>query len=221
MATTANFKEYHKWTDSEVAPMLKAGSKPFKLKHNPSYHQAQSAQNQIPNLRRRFQINPTTPNPYFLTNIAGLASTASTNTSPLNNNTANNFPRFGMAQTIDNTSRLLTDLTKLYNDKKKFGGKLYNTFDSKFKIFCDDCLKIGLPDYMWNRAFSTMLKGRAATYYYNHIAGHNYLLDTMIHMMREHFHTKENRQLYLFEQRETTLLQMIAQNPGKPQMEVL
>ena len=99
----------------------------------------------------------------------------------------------------DNNSRFLTDLTKLYNDDKRFGGELYDIFDSKYKIFCDDCTKIGLPDHKWHKAFSTMLKGRAAMYYYDRMVGNDYPLSTMTQMMRDHFHTEENRQLYMSE----------------------
>jgi hypothetical protein len=121
----------------------------------------------------------------------------------------------------DNTSRLLTDLTKLYNDDKRFGGELYDIFDSKYKIFCDDCTKIGLPEYQWPKALSTMLKGRAAIYYYDRMAGNDYPLNTMTQMMKDHFHTEENRQLYMSEWRETTFPRLIGENPGKSRLEVL
>lgn len=35
MAVATNSKEYYKWMDAEVTPMLKSGSKPFKLNYNP------------------------------------------------------------------------------------------------------------------------------------------------------------------------------------------
>ncbi|HEY2455482.1 MAG TPA: hypothetical protein VGI71_23255 [Scandinavium sp.] len=121
----------------------------------------------------------------------------------------------------DNTPRLLTDLTKLYNDDKRFGGELYDIFDSKYKIFCDDCTKIGLPEYEWHKSFSTMLKGRAAMYYYDRMAGYDFPLSTMTQMMKDHFHTEENRQFYLSEWRETTFPKLIGENPGKSRLEVL
>jgi len=46
---------------------------------------------------------------------------------------------------IKSTSKLLTELAKLYSDQKnKFGGELYNVFNSKLCIFYNYCQKIGI-----------------------------------------------------------------------------
>ena len=40
--------------------------------------------------------------------------------------------------------KILTELIKLYNNKKKYGGELYDTLNIKLKIFYDNYNKIGL-----------------------------------------------------------------------------
>jgi hypothetical protein len=44
-----------------------------------------------------------------------------------------------------------------------------------------------------------MLKGRAATFYYDYIAGKRHDFDTMLQLIRTYFETDENQQLYMFE----------------------
>jgi hypothetical protein len=66
-----------------------------------------------------------------------------------------------------------------------------------------------------------MLKGRAATFYYDHIAGKRHDFDTMLQLTRIHFETNENRQLYMAEWRETTLQRIIASNTTKSCLECL
>jgi hypothetical protein len=43
-----------------------------------------------------------------------------------------------------------------------------------------------------------MLKGRAATFYYDYIAGKRHDFDIMLRLIRTHFKTDENQQLYMF-----------------------
>lgn len=111
---------------------------------------------------------------------------------------------------------------KIYNDDdKKYGGELYDTFDFKLQIFYDYCAKVGLEDYQYDKAFSVMLKGRASSFYYNKISGRNMDWNTAVTMMRSHFETEENRQLYLSLWRETTLLRTIQANPSKSRLDCL
>ena len=42
-----------------------------------------------------------------------------------------------------------------------------------------------------------MLKGRASTFYYNHLAGKGYDFDRIIYKLRYHFKTEENKQQYI------------------------
>lgn len=116
------------------------------------------------------------------------------------------------------TSKVLTDLGKLYyNDSNKFGGELYDILDAKLKIFRDLCTKAGVPQGLYPQAYSTMLKGRAQQFYYDHIAESdpNLTFDEMVSQTKAFFHTSENRQLYLQEWRATTLLSTIQGNIDK------
>jgi hypothetical protein len=44
-----------------------------------------------------------------------------------------------------------------------------------------------------------MLKGRAATFYYDYITGKRYDFDTMLSLTKAYFETDKNRQLYMLE----------------------
>ena len=61
-------------------------------------------------------------------------------------------------QSTVSITKMLTELTKLYNDEKKYGGELYDTLNAKLKIFYDNCSKIGLMSNQLRNAFSIMLK---------------------------------------------------------------
>jgi hypothetical protein len=120
-------------------------------------------------------------------------------------------PAFGMT-----TSKVLTDLSKLYCDNsKKFGGDLYDILDAKIKIFRDLCNKAGVLPNLYHDAYSTMLKDRAEQFYYDHLAERNLRFDEMVRQTKEFFHTVENRQLYLQEWRSTTYQRVIQSNPEK------
>jgi hypothetical protein len=66
-----------------------------------------------------------------------------------------------------------------------------------------------------------MLKDSASDYYYDSIIGKTTDFHTMIAMTKAHFETEENRQMYLTEWRETTLIKITASNPAKSKMECL
>src|SRR5437763_11100955 len=68
-------------------------------------------------------------------------------------------------------------------------------------------------------AFSTMLKGRASNFYYDKLFSREYNFNTLVSMTRAHFETEENRQKYLSEWREITLLHTILENPNKSKLE--
>jgi hypothetical protein len=85
-------------------------------------------------------------------------------------------------------------LIKIYNnDKKKFTGKIYDIFDIKLRIFYNYYAKVGLSNTQYYNAFSVMLKGRAATFYYNNLSGKGYNFKNIILKIKIHFETKENR----------------------------
>jgi hypothetical protein len=120
----------------------------------------------------------------------------------------------------DTPAKLLTDLMKIYsNDDKKYGGEEYNILDVKLQVFYDCCSKIGLPETQYHNAYSVMLKERASNFYYDKLAGRSHDFQTMIDLTKAHFETEENDQKYLSEWRETTLLRMISENPGKSRLE--
>jgi len=64
-----------------------------------------------------------------------------------------------------------------------------------------------------------MLKGRAATFYYDNLFGKGYNFKNMIIKTKTHFEIKENRQLYLSEWRVTTFSKIIIKNLNKTRLE--
>jgi hypothetical protein len=111
---------------------------------------------------------------------------------------------------------------KIYNnDKKKFTGKIYDIFDIKLRIFYNYCTKIGLPDTQYYNAFLIMLKGRAATFYYNNLSGKDYNFKNIILKTKIHFEIKENRQLYLSEWKIITFSKTITDNLNKTRLKCL
>jgi hypothetical protein len=63
-----------------------------------------------------------------------------------------------------------------------------------------------------------MLKGRAATFYYNNLFGKDYNFKNMIIKTKIHFEIEENRQLYLSEWRVITLSKTITDNLDKTRL---
>ena len=100
--------------------------------------------------------------------------------------------------------KLLVKLARLYNDKMKFTGEIYNILDVKLQIFYNCCRKVGILKDQLHEAFAVMLRGRAYLFYYDKITNWNYSFKTIVSLMKTHFKTEENRQLYLAEWRETT-----------------
>jgi hypothetical protein len=96
-------------------------------------------------------------------------------------------------------TKLLTDLMKIYNNNKKYGGELYNILNIKLQVFYNYCNKVGVPEDQYHNAFLVMLKDCASTFYYDRITGRPYDFITMVAMVKEHFETEENRQFYMSE----------------------
>jgi len=94
---------------------------------------------------------------------------------------------------------MITDLAKIYNEDMKYSGELYDVINSKLQIFYDYYHKINLPKECHDKAFSIMLKGRASSFYYDKITRRNYDFSTIVTIVRAHFETEENRQLYMSE----------------------
>lgn len=112
-------------------------------------------------------------------------------------------------------TRALTDLAKLYNDEMKFSGSLYDVLAVKLRIFHDTCAKVGIAPAQYHLAFSTMLSGRAQSYYYQYLAQSGMPFEAMVERMRLYFHTPENHQLFLNEWRSIMLKDIVAANPDK------
>ena len=90
------------------------------------------------------------------------------------------------------------------DDAKKYGGEAYDILDAKLQVFYDRCIIVRVPEEQYYIAFPIMLKDWASDFYYNKITGKSYNFITMVRMVKTHFKTKENRQLYMSEWRETT-----------------
>jgi hypothetical protein len=118
-------------------------------------------------------------------------------------------------------SREVTNLTKIYTEEMKFSGEMYDSLQTKLPVFQDCCNKVGIHLDQYHHAFSIMLKGRAADYYYSNIAGNRHSFDEMLQIMRTHFETDERRQLYMSEWREITLQRVISDNPTKSRLDCL
>jgi hypothetical protein len=83
---------------------------------------------------------------------------------------------------------------KIYNnDKKKFTGEIYDILNIKLRVFYDCCVKVGLPNIQYYNAFSVMLKGRAATFYYDNLSSKGYGFKNIILKIKIYFETEENR----------------------------
>jgi hypothetical protein len=108
---------------------------------------------------------------------------------------------------------------KIYNnDKKKFTEEIYDIFNTKLRVFYDCYAKVGLSDTQYYNAFSVMLKGRAATFYYDNLSDKDYNFKNMIIKTKIHFEIKENRQLYLSEWKIITLSKIITDNLNKTRL---
>ncbi|KAI6251434.1 hypothetical protein HI914_00976 [Erysiphe necator] len=82
-------------------------------------------------------------------------------------------------------SNNLTNLTNIYIDDSKKYGEAHDVLSSKLNIFYDYCDKLGILDAQFNSAFSTMLKGRAAKFYYNRKIGHDYDFPRMVELRHQ------------------------------------
>ena len=70
-------------------------------------------------------------------------------------------------------------------------------------------------------AFPIMLKDQVNNFYYNKITGKSYDFIIIVQIVKIYFKTKENRQLYISEWRETTYQRIIDANSEKSRLECL
>ena len=226
---------YEEWPAEEIEKQLKTG-RDFNSYQNPMFRAKMEARNhglqvkesvmreqavqQLPQMQpRQTQVQPPQEQQQPHTNLDPRTTMALDTTAMKTSH--DTVPERGLIQqtsvappTRDLPTKALTDLGKLYHDDAlKFGGEKYDILDAKLKIFRELCRKADIqPDY-YHEAFSTMLKGRAHQFYYDHLAERNFDFDEMIRRVKAFFHTTENLQLYLQEWRSTTLRSIIMQNP--------
>jgi hypothetical protein len=70
---------------------------------------------------------------------------------------------------------------------------MYDIFNIKLRVFYNYYIKVGLPDTQYYNVFSVMLKGRAATFYYDNLSGKNYNFKNIILKIKIHFEIEKNR----------------------------
>ncbi|KAF6807096.1 hypothetical protein CPLU01_15834 [Colletotrichum plurivorum] len=104
----------------------------------------------------------------------------------------------------------------------KYSGEMYDVFDMKLNIFRDNCIKVGIGNHQLGPAFSIMLRGKAAAFYFQRICSngpHDFI--SMVQRVRDHFENEESRQNYLSEWRETTFHRVSQTQPDKTKLQVL
>jgi hypothetical protein len=107
------------------------------------------------------------------------------------------------------------------DDAKKYGGEVYDILDAKLQVFYDCCITVGVLEEQYYMAFPIILKDRVSDFYYDKITGRSYDFITMVRMVKTHFETEENRQLYMSEWRETTYQRIIDANLEKSRLKCL
>jgi hypothetical protein len=130
---------------------------------------------------------------------------------------------YSISQTLQAIKRL-ADLAKLYNNEEiKYGGDTYEVIESKLLILYDCCCHLGIPAEQYSNTLPTMLKGRVLTFYYDRLCNTPKLrnFQDMVSRVKAHFKNEERSQMYLLDWRNTTLLKVINENPGKPKYECL
>lgn len=121
-----------------------------------------------------------------------------------------------------NFARQLTDLAKLYSDdSKKYGGELYDMLHTKLLIFYDLCTKVGLPEEQYHNAYSSMLKGRPSTFYYESLSNKGFNFRQMITMTQEVFENEATQQEYLKLWKACSLATAIESHPEKSKLQCL
>ena len=111
-------------------------------------------------------------------------------------------------------SRELGALAKLYSDEWKYGGS-HDIFDYCLQVFRDQCPKAGITPAAYATAFSIMLKGQAARYYFRELTGKGLSFDQMTSAIRTKFETEEHRQRLLQRWETITLAKIQSENTDK------
>ncbi|KAJ6050709.1 uncharacterized protein N7446_010818 [Penicillium canescens] len=223
----------HEWTKEDIEAHLKEYPDNFNSRWNPARGQSPTIRLNAP-AARATPVNP--PNPQTpRTNVEKPhiersdqtweeARAVTPDTAYMDNHIQqqSDYGRFQQSSSDMLLPRMIDAVTRQYsNTDDKYGGGLYDDFNTKLVKFYDACEKIGLQEHQFHIAFSLMLKGRAEKFYFTRIKGKARDFPTMVEMMRAHFDTEENRQRSITEWRETTLPRIIAQNPEKSRSDCL
>ena len=89
------------------------------------------------------------------------------------------------------------------NNTKKYKGEVYDILNAKLQVFYNYYITIKVPEKQYYIVFLIILKNQISDFYYNKITGRLYNFIIIIQIVKIYFKTKENRQLYILEWRET------------------
>lgn len=205
-----NDDDFHEWTPEEVQHQVTRNKNFFSRFHpnntsNQSVQQpGQDTSNQSVQQPEQVQQPPLPPIQPFLQQY----QTQQVQPFPLQLGTA--IPKVPFAE-----------LGKLYTEERKYSGEAYDVLTHKLQIFQDYCGKVGILPEQFSKAFSIMLKGRAATFYYSNLCGKNLTFDEMVRYTRLHFETDEHQQQYLLEWKSLSLQRMVNEHPDKNMLQCL
>jgi hypothetical protein len=116
--------------------------------------------------------------------------------------------------------REIGNLVKAYEDDQKYSGAM-DSFDLKLIIFHDLCRKTGVPYDSYSDAFSTMLKGKARTYYYEKVINKGLSFENMCQIIKAHFETEERKQAMISKWNSVSLPDIMKRNEDKSTAECL
>ncbi|KAI0991490.1 hypothetical protein K3495_g16697, partial [Podosphaera aphanis] len=102
---------------------------------------------------------------------------------PINDEVTSSFHQYRDANDI---SRSLQNLTRFYTDETKYTG-MDDSLDYKISIFYELCSRNGITQEFYTKAFSTMLKGMAADFYYSNLSRLPPTFEGLYQMMKTNF----------------------------------
>lgn len=113
-------------------------------------------------------------------------------------------------------SKSLVDLSKLYgNERLKYSGAKYQYLEQELLVFFDNCQKVGLTERDYAAGFSSMLTGRARSFYYDQLASRGLTFQELTDAIEAHFNDSERLREYDSEWRQLHLKDTVKENPEK------
>ena len=110
--------------------------------------------------------------------------------------------------------RELANMAKMYTEDTKYGSEGDN-FDLKLIIFYDICNRVDLPPEAYLKAFPTMLKGSALSYFYTDLIQQQLSFQGTCNSIRNHFEDVDYKCAILTEWNRIDMAHYKAQNPDK------